>query len=80
MSKRRIIVDVALILAIIFLPHYIYLPALLIAILVLPFFWEGVLFGLFVDALYGHGVRYGLWSLLVLLAVLPMRRFLRAYE
>ena len=79
MRSQRIVIDVILLLAIIFLPYYIYLPALLIAILVLPFFWEGILLGFLVDVLYGDGIRYGLWSLAVLLAVLPMRRFLRAY-
>lgn len=56
-------------------PFWLYLPALVLGVFYLLFFWEGILIALLVDMLYGHGnlVFFGIptafgVSILVLLA------------
>ena len=87
MSKRRYITLAALLLAIIFLPYYIYLPLLAAAIIAFPFFWEGVLAGFLIDVLYGPEIdsflaifsTFAFFSLVLAAAMLPIRRRIRAY-
>mgnify|MGYP001616999366 CR=1 FL=1 len=87
MGKRRAATSIVLILAVIFLPSYIYIPALALAVILLPFFWEGVLIAFLIDALYGPGIHsfasifstFGFWSAALLAVVLPVRRRIRAY-
>ncbi|OHA91966.1 MAG: hypothetical protein A3J09_00470 [Candidatus Zambryskibacteria bacterium RIFCSPLOWO2_02_FULL_51_21] len=87
MKNLRVISSIVLILSVIFLPSYIYLPALALAIIVLPFFWEGVLIAFLIDALYGPGVSslasifstFGFYSAVLLAVVVPVRRRLRTY-
>ena len=52
---NRLVSYFIILLLILFTPYWIYIPVLLLAILVFPFFWEGVLFALLIDTLYGYG-------------------------
>ncbi len=83
--KKRLVALLMLLLAIIFLPYWVYLPLLLAAILVFPVFWEGILFGLLIDVLYGWGVTAwpslispaALSALVLVIILLPVRERLR---
>ncbi|KKW10112.1 MAG: hypothetical protein UY47_C0001G0060 [Parcubacteria group bacterium GW2011_GWB1_49_7] len=86
-NKRRYITLAALILAIIFLPYYVYIPFLAVVIVVFPFFWEGVFAGFLIDALYGSEIHsffsifstFAFFSLSLAVIILPIRRRIRAY-
>ena len=56
----RAIVNLCLLLAIIFLPFWIYLPLLVLALAVMPYFLEIILFGFLIDVLYGAGAYSGI--------------------
>ena len=75
----RTLANLFLILAIIFLPYWFYVPALIVAMAFFPFFWEGVLFGFLIDILYGEGFSAGMLSLAGLLMLLPLRERLRSH-
>jgi len=77
MSNKRITVSIVLLLLVIFLPYYFYLPAILVAVIIILFFWEAIVLGFLVDILYGSGIYYSLIALGILVATLPLRRFIR---
>ena len=87
MIRRRYTTLASLILAIIFLPYYVYVPLLVVAIIIFPFFWEGVLAGFLIDALYGPEMHYffsvfstlAFLSLVLAIIALPIRHRIRAY-
>ncbi len=77
---------VALGLSIIFLPYWLYLPLLLGSLIIFPFFWEGILFALFIEALYGREMQLlslessvALSVLIILLVLLPLRERIRIH-
>jgi hypothetical protein len=76
---RRALGSIVLLISILVLPYWIYIPILFIAIVLLPFYWEGILFAFLVDILYGSGVETGLYALILLVVLLPVRKSLRAY-
>jgi hypothetical protein len=81
--SKRLGVVIALVILIIFAPFWIYLPALFLALVYFPIFWEGVILGFLADALYApagsllgsHAIA--LASLIVALAVIPLRERFR---
>lgn len=86
-KNYRPIFTVAILLSIIFLPYWIYAPLLLGAIIYFRLYWEGIFLAFIIDALYGH-VGFGwekifssasFWALLLLAALLPLRRIIRSY-
>jgi hypothetical protein len=87
MKAFRYPLIIATLIAIIFLPYWIYIPLLFLAILFFPFFWEGILLGFLIDVLYGS-LGFGLasfiqsfsfWAFVLLLLLLPLRKIIRAY-
>lgn len=74
---RRIFGSIVVLISILVLPSWIYIPALFIAIIIFPFFWEGLLFALLVDVLYGGGVKIALSALVLLIILVPIRENLR---
>ncbi len=88
MSKLRGGSILAVLLAIIFLPYWLYLPLLGAAMIFFPFFWEGIVLALLIDVLYGGGIgRVGeLFSpiafaaTLILAALLPLRERIRVHD
>lgn len=85
MKNKRFPAIIIIFLAVLFLPWWIYLPLLFIAVALLPLFWEGVFLGFLVDALYGQGVSLplispiGLAVLIALAIQIAVRPHLRAY-
>ena len=67
-------------LSIIFLPYYIYVPALILAMGFFSLFWEGVFLGFLIDILYGEGVYAGLLTLAGLVILLPLRERIRTHS
>lgn len=51
--KVRITVSAILILLVLFMPYWFYLPLIAVAILLLPFYVEGILLALLTDSFYG---------------------------
>lgn len=88
MKNLRLGVVLALLLAILFLPYWLYLPLLGGAMIVFPFFWEAILLAFLVDVLYGNGVGgvAGLLSpmafaaTLLLIVLLPLRERIRVHS
>jgi len=83
--SKRFVITLAIFVAILFLPYWLYLPFLFLTIIFLPMFWEGVLLGFLVDVLYGTGVSLPFVSpvaliiFIILAVLLPVRERLRAY-
>ena len=81
----RLVSYFIILLLILFTPYWIYIPVLLLAILVFPFFWEGVLFAILINTLYGYGggILEALRSILplvtlgVVLVLIPIHNNLR---
>ena len=76
---RRIFGSVVVLVSILVLPFWIYIPVLFIAIIIFPFFFEGILFAFLIDILYGSGIETALSVLAVLIILLPLRGSLRSY-
>ena len=78
---------VIVLVSILFVPYWFYIPILLAAIIILPLFWEGIVFGFLIDVLYGGGVEsvallsfpFALAVLVILVALVPLRERLRSY-
>ena len=68
--KKHLVTILILIFAILFLPYWIYLPLLLVAIVISPFFWEAIILALLIEGLYGPDM-HGLPSLISPLALIP---------
>lgn len=56
MIKRALGIFVVLI-SILTLPYWLYVPILFAAIIIFPFFWEGILFAFLIDVIYGSGIE-----------------------
>ena len=82
--NKRIFSYLILIPSIIFLPYWVYVPLLILAIVIWPFYWEALIFSLLIDFVYGRGITWWpisfsitLLALLLLVAMLPLRSRLR---
>lgn len=84
---RHIFGFVVILVSILVLPYWVYIPFLFIGIILLPFFWEGMLLAFLINMLYSGGVEVfsslvsplTLSVLIVLIAMLPIRERLRSY-
>ncbi|MGB3922262.1 MAG: hypothetical protein WBL19_03290 [Minisyncoccia bacterium] len=82
---RRIFALIAVLLSILFLPYWLYVPMLLGAILIFPFFWEGIILALLIDVIHEGAIKtfgdiftsFGFYTLLLLIILLPLRERLR---
>ena len=74
---RRVLGSTVVLVSILVLPFWVYLPVLFIAIIIFPFFWEGILFALLVDTIYGSGIETALYALILLIILIPIRENLR---
>ena len=83
--NRRLLTTTSVLLAILFLPYWIYLPLLLATIIFFPFFWEGILLAFLVDVLFGLGIEsvsglissYAFMALLLVVVLMPLRERIR---
>ena len=78
----RILSTVVLIIAIVILPYWLYVPAIVAAIIYFRFYWEGLFLGFGIDLLYGAGggilgYPFALSALVLILISLPLRERLR---
>ena len=78
MTYRTLGIMVVLV-SILVLPYWFYLPVLFIAMVLRPFFWEGILFAFLIDTVYGSGIETAISALVILIIMLPFRDSLRAY-
>ena len=84
---RRFLISVPVLLSIIFLPYWVYLPLLLVALVVVPLYWEGMILGFLMDVLYGSAIHPGisfnftfaLLSLMIILIMIPLRERIRIH-
>ena len=67
---KRILALVLLLLSIIFLPYWIYLPLLAITAIMLPFYWEALVLAVVIESLYGVGSMHISVSILFLLIIM----------
>jgi hypothetical protein len=76
-----------ILLAILVLPYWVYLPMIFAGMIFFPMFWEGLIFVFLVEILHGsHVVWYSLLvsplpfsALIVLIVILLLRNTLRIY-
>jgi len=78
----RVITVIVLVLSIVLLPYWLYLPALVISMVYFRLFWEGIALAFLVDALYGYGTwfshyQFSVYALIIFLILLPIRDNLR---
>ena len=87
MSAVRFSAILIILIAIILLPFWLYLPILGAGIIIFPFFWEGIPLALLVDVLYGGGIGpiaellspMAFVATLVLIVLLPLRERIRIH-
>jgi len=83
----RTLGSIIILISILVLPYWIYIPVLFIGIILFPFFWESILFAFLIDVLYGQGIKIfspsisllTLSILIALIALMPLRERLRSY-
>lgn len=83
--NRRLITNIIVLLCIVALPYWVYFPILIIALIVLPFYWEGILFAFLIDVLYGNNVHQELsfvfplaiYTSVFVLILIPLRERIR---
>jgi hypothetical protein len=85
MTHKRAIVSLIILLSVIFFPYWVYLPLIIAAITLIPFYWEGLALSMLADVLYGQGVfplSFSSMSVialtaLIISAIFPLRSYLR---
>lgn len=79
----RILTSAIILLAVLMLPYWLYLPMLLFAIIAFPFYFEAVLLGLLIDMLYGvheSGILafpFGIAMTILVMIAMPTRTYIR---
>ena len=84
---RRILCSVVILISILFLPYWVYIPVLFVGIILFPFFWEGIFLVFLIDVIHGNGMKIfpslisplALSVLVMLVALLYIRERLRSY-
>jgi len=84
---RRILGSVVILVSILVLPYWIYIPVLFIGIILFSFFWEGILLAFLVSVVHDSGMTVlsslvsplALSILVALISLLPIRESLRSY-
>lgn len=84
---RHIIGITVLLISILVLPYWIYIPLLFVALIFIPFFWEGILFAFLIDTIYSGKIEtisllfspFALIILLTLIILLPIKERLRLH-
>ena len=79
MNEYRHLTSAAILIAVVFLPYWAYVPLIFAAALLLPFDWEAILFGFLIDTLYGtRGLFPAALSAAAAVAIfIPLRERLR---
>ena len=82
---RRTLVTIIICIAVAVFPYWVYIPALVLAILMFPFYWEGIIFAFLIDVLYGNlshtGISFvfpfAIFASVLVLVLLPLREQIR---
>lgn len=82
---KRIFASAFVLVSILFLPYWIYLPLVFIVVIVFPIYWEGILLALLIDVLHKgafNGIgdifySFGFYTLLAIIVFIPLRERLR---
>jgi len=85
--NHRIFGTALVLLSILVLPYWIYIPILLVAIIYFPFYWEGLILALIIEVIYDNGVGFlpslvsplALSALIMLIILLPIKDKLRLH-
>jgi len=83
--SKRFLITAGVFASILFLPYWIYLPLLFVAIAILPMYWEGIILALLIGEIYGEGLSLpfispiALIALITLIVLLPIRKRVRDY-
>ncbi len=79
MKTYRHIITAIILVAVLFLPYWIYTPAIFVAALFLPFYWEAIILGFLIDTLYGTRGFFpaALTAACVVAILVPVRERLR---
>ena len=79
MKAYRHSATVAILIAVLFLPYWVYVPAICAAVVLLPFYWEAIIFGFLVDTLYGTRGFFpaALATALLVAMLIPLRERMR---
>lgn len=81
----RLLTSLALLIIVGTMPFWIYIPAIVIAVIFFPFYFEAVVLGFLVDVLYGQHISQGLsfvfpfalFLSIFIVVILPVRERLR---
>ena len=84
---RRVLGSAVILVSILLLPYWVYVPVLFIGVILFPFFWEGILLVFLVSVIHGSEMAIlpslvsplALSLLIVLILLLPLRESLRSY-
>lgn len=58
---KRAISYVVILISILFLPYWLYVPIIVAATVIIPFFWEAIIFGFLIDVLYGSSTKFSVF-------------------
>lgn len=83
--NHRLLGTIIVFIAVVAFPYWIYIPVLIVAILMFPFYWEGIIFAFLIDVLYGSfshtGISFAfpfaIGASILVLALLPLRERIR---
>ncbi|CAN5151928.1 hypothetical protein BH11PAT1_BH11PAT1_5890 [soil metagenome] len=82
---KRSYIHVIILVALIAFPFWIYVPLIVVATLYEPFFYEAIIYGFFIDILYG-AQTYNSYTLvfpfalglsILVVTLLPLRQYIR---
>ena len=84
---RRVLGSTVILVSILVLPYWVYVPLLFIGAILFPFFWEGILLVFLVSVVHDRGMTVlsslvsplALSILVALISLLPIRESLRSY-
>ncbi len=80
---RRALVLVILIVLILTAPYWIYVPLLIIALVLVPVFWEGIMLTFLIDTIYAtpptvwYDFPHAFLACALVLATIPLRKMVR---
>lgn len=82
---RHILGSIIVFFSMLFSPYWIYIPVLFVTIIVIPFFWEGILFALMIETISAGEVEMftsltsplTISAFIMLIVLLPIREKLR---
>jgi hypothetical protein len=83
--NQRLLTTIALCVAILAFPYWVYIPALVLSTFIFKFYWEGIVLAFLIDILYGHSSHMGIslafpfaiYASIFVLILLPLHERIR---